>query len=235
MFERIAPEQHDTLEGVPEPDYKEMQKIVSDTTIPPPTPHPLQYVPHPDQRPWRSVGGGVYDRDAVPGQFRGRDSNAQSTAYAVQGLVAVDAGGAVLSRALGYLRGLQRGDGSVSYSSTSRQTPVWVTAQALTALARKPQARPSRERKLDGRAEARLVAEDGDLDPRGERSLDEAGPFQDLDLAVVHDDGDELRRGHARGRAGRRGRGRGRAAGAAAPRARTARRYGAARKRRVRR
>jgi energy-coupling factor transport system substrate-specific component len=72
------------------------------------------------------------------GQFRGRDSNAQSTSYAVQGLVAVDAGGAVLSRALAYLRGLQRGDGSIAYSSTSRQTPVWVTAQALMALERTP-------------------------------------------------------------------------------------------------
>jgi energy-coupling factor transport system substrate-specific component len=72
------------------------------------------------------------------GQFRGRDSNAQSTSYAVQGLVAVDAGGAVLSRALAYLRGLQRSDGSVAYSSTSRQTPVWVTAQALMALERTP-------------------------------------------------------------------------------------------------
>ena len=72
------------------------------------------------------------------GQFRGRSSNAQSTSYAVQGLVAVDARGAVLSRALAYLRGLQRRDGSVAYSSTSRQTPVWVTAQALMALERTP-------------------------------------------------------------------------------------------------
>jgi energy-coupling factor transport system substrate-specific component len=72
------------------------------------------------------------------GQFRGRDSNAQSTAYAVQGLVAVNAGGATLSRSLAYLRGLQRRDGSVAYSSTSRQTPVWVTAQALMALERTP-------------------------------------------------------------------------------------------------
>jgi energy-coupling factor transport system substrate-specific component len=72
------------------------------------------------------------------GQFRGRDSNAQSTAYAVQGLVAVNTGGATLSRALAYLRGLQRRDGSVAYSSTSRQTPVWVTAQALMALERTP-------------------------------------------------------------------------------------------------
>jgi energy-coupling factor transport system substrate-specific component len=72
------------------------------------------------------------------GQFRGRDSNAQSTAYAVQGLVAAKAGGATLSRALAYLRGLQRRDGSVAYSSSSSQTPVWVTAQALMALERAP-------------------------------------------------------------------------------------------------
>ena len=72
------------------------------------------------------------------GQFRGRASNAQSTAYAVQGLLAAGAGGVALSRALGYLRGLQRPDGSVSYSSNSNQTPVWVTAQALMALERRP-------------------------------------------------------------------------------------------------
>jgi energy-coupling factor transport system substrate-specific component len=71
------------------------------------------------------------------GQFRGRSSNAQSTSYAVQGLVAAGAGGATLTRALAYLRGLQRGDGSVRYSSSSAQTPVWVTAQALMALERK--------------------------------------------------------------------------------------------------
>jgi hypothetical protein len=36
-----------------------------------------------------------------------------------------------------YLLGLQRGDGHFSYSRTSNQTPVWVTAQALTAVRRK--------------------------------------------------------------------------------------------------
>jgi hypothetical protein len=72
------------------------------------------------------------------GQFRGRSSNAQSTAYAVQGLVAANAGGAALTRALAYLRGLQRRDGSVAYSPSSGQTPVWVTAQALMALERQP-------------------------------------------------------------------------------------------------
>lgn len=84
------------------------------------------------------------------GQFKGRSSNAQSTSYAVQGLVAAGAGGATLTRSLAYLRGLQRSDGSIAYSSSSSQTPVWVTAQALMALERAPlplAAVPRRERK----------------------------------------------------------------------------------------
>ncbi len=72
------------------------------------------------------------------GQFKGRDSNAQSTSYAVQGLLAAGAGGATVSRARAYLVRLQRSDGSVAYSSSSAQTPVWVTAQALMALNREP-------------------------------------------------------------------------------------------------
>jgi energy-coupling factor transport system substrate-specific component len=70
-------------------------------------------------------------------------SNAQSTAWAVQALVAagvdpdrVRRGGS--RSAMAYLRSLSAPDGSVRYSRTSRQTPVWVTAQALTALARAP-------------------------------------------------------------------------------------------------
>jgi hypothetical protein len=72
------------------------------------------------------------------GQFKGRASNAQSTAYAAQGLLAVGGGGRTVSRARTYLTGLQRGDGSIAYSSSSNQTPVWVTAQALMALEGKP-------------------------------------------------------------------------------------------------
>ncbi len=70
------------------------------------------------------------------GPGAGRSSNAQSTAYAVQGLVAVDAAPGSVARALAYLVRLQRRDGSVAYSSSSSQTPVWVTAQALAALRR---------------------------------------------------------------------------------------------------
>ncbi|HST54302.1 MAG TPA: prenyltransferase/squalene oxidase repeat-containing protein [Solirubrobacteraceae bacterium] len=71
------------------------------------------------------------------------DSNAQSTAWAIQGLVAagrdVDAIRNHGSRSpMAYLESLIAPDGSVRYSRTSAQTPVWVTAQALTALARAP-------------------------------------------------------------------------------------------------
>ena len=72
------------------------------------------------------------------GQLQGRTSNAQSTSWAVQGLVAARARlGSLTSDPLGYLRGLQRRDGHFSYSRTSDQTPVWVTAQALAAIQRK--------------------------------------------------------------------------------------------------
>lgn len=82
------------------------------------------------------------NQDGGFGQMPDRDSNAQSTAWAVQGLLAVGRNPDRLRRGsrtpLGYLRSLQVADGSIRYSRTSAQTPVWVTAQALTALARKP-------------------------------------------------------------------------------------------------
>ncbi len=70
-------------------------------------------------------------------------SNAQSTAWAAQGLLSAGVdpgslhrGGAVSP--LAFLRSLIVGDGHVRYSRTSDQTPVWVTAQAVMALDRKP-------------------------------------------------------------------------------------------------
>ena len=39
---------------------------------------------------------------------------------------------------LGYLESLVAPNGSVRYSRTSAQSPVWVTAEALTALALAP-------------------------------------------------------------------------------------------------
>lgn len=66
----------------------------------------------------------------------GRGSDAQSTAWAVQAFVA--ARKPVPKGALAYLRGLRRVDGSYRYSKRFVTTPVWVTAQVLPALARKP-------------------------------------------------------------------------------------------------
>jgi energy-coupling factor transport system substrate-specific component len=73
----------------------------------------------------------------------GGPSNAQSTAWAVQALVAAGRdpdrqrrGGA--RSPIAYLRSLVAPSGAVRYSRSSAQTPVWVTAQALAALARRP-------------------------------------------------------------------------------------------------
>ena len=73
----------------------------------------------------------------------GGPSNAQSTAWAVQALVAAGRNPDRQRRngarsPTGYLRSLVTPGGAVRYSRTSAQTPVWVTAQALAALARKP-------------------------------------------------------------------------------------------------
>ena len=68
----------------------------------------------------------------------GAPSNAQSTAWAVQGLIASGAPLSSLGRPLAYLRSLIAPDGHVRYSRGSDETPVWVTAEALTALDGKP-------------------------------------------------------------------------------------------------
>ena len=67
---------------------------------------------------------------------RGRGSDAQSTAWAIQAFVA--AGRPPPRGALAYLHRLQARDGSFRYSRRYATTPVWVTAQVLPALARKP-------------------------------------------------------------------------------------------------
>jgi energy-coupling factor transport system substrate-specific component len=76
-------------------------------------------------------------------QQKGGESNAQSTAWATQALVAAGRDPARVTREgsrspVGYLLSLLGSNGSVRYSRTGAQTPVWVTAQALTALAGKP-------------------------------------------------------------------------------------------------
>ena len=68
---------------------------------------------------------------------RGAAPNAQSTAYAVQGLVAAGGHESAVKKGQAYLRSLTEPNGLVRYSRTGRQTPVWVSAQALMALHRR--------------------------------------------------------------------------------------------------
>jgi prenyltransferase beta subunit len=86
---------------------------------------------------------GQQDRDGgFPGE-PGAGSNAQSTAFAVQGLEAVGVDLSSMRRgggpsALDYLRSLIAPDGHVRYSRGSDQSPTWVTGEALMALDGKP-------------------------------------------------------------------------------------------------
>jgi energy-coupling factor transport system substrate-specific component len=68
-------------------------------------------------------------------------SNSQSTAWAIQGLLAagVDPAGVKENGRNGiqFLAARQAGDGHYEYSKASNQTPVWVTGQAILAVASK--------------------------------------------------------------------------------------------------
>jgi hypothetical protein len=66
----------------------------------------------------------------------GRGSDAQSTAWAIQGFAAAKA--KPPRNAFAYLARLKRSDGSYRYSAKYVTTPVWVTSQVLAALAKKP-------------------------------------------------------------------------------------------------
>jgi energy-coupling factor transport system substrate-specific component len=65
--------------------------------------------------------------------------NAQSTAWAVQGMLAVAADPATIreggNSALDYLNARLADDGHYAYSAESEQTPIWVTGQVLAAVA----------------------------------------------------------------------------------------------------
>lgn len=67
--------------------------------------------------------------------------NTQSTAWAVEGLLAAGANPAEFKRggksAYEYLEGNQVGDGHYRYSGKSDQTPIWVTGEVLVAAAKK--------------------------------------------------------------------------------------------------
>jgi energy-coupling factor transport system substrate-specific component len=83
--------------------------------------------------------GRAQAEDGGYGQSQGYRSNAQSTAWAVQGIVAVGGDPRRFRRhgtrsPVAYLASLQQKDGSYRYSRASVQTPVWVTAQVVAAL-----------------------------------------------------------------------------------------------------
>jgi prenyltransferase beta subunit len=67
---------------------------------------------------------------------RGRASDSQSTAWAIQAFLA--AGKKPPAAAFRFLARMRRPDGSYRYSKRYSVTPVWVTSQVLPALARKP-------------------------------------------------------------------------------------------------
>jgi hypothetical protein len=67
---------------------------------------------------------------------RGRAPDAQSTALVIQAYVA--AGVKPPAKAFTFLAKLRRPDGSYRYSRAYVTTPVWVTAQVLPALVKKP-------------------------------------------------------------------------------------------------
>ena len=92
------------------------------------------------------IGAGVsylrsVQRPAGGFPLSGGAANAQSTAYAVQGLIAAGVSPASVrkggSSGLDYLASIQARDGHYRYSSATDQTPVWVTAQALMAVSGK--------------------------------------------------------------------------------------------------
>jgi hypothetical protein len=78
-------------------------------------------------------------QQSTDGGFRltaGRASDAQSTAFAIQAFVAARA--TPPRAAYTFLARLVRSDGSYRYSRAYAVTPVWVTAQVLPALVKKP-------------------------------------------------------------------------------------------------
>jgi hypothetical protein len=67
---------------------------------------------------------------------RGRSSDSQSTAWVIQAFVSAHV--APPRAAFRYLARLRNSDGSYRYSRAYAVTPVWVTAQVLPALERRP-------------------------------------------------------------------------------------------------
>jgi hypothetical protein len=119
------------------------------------------------------------NEDGGFGQSEGYRSNAQSTAWAVQGIVAAGKNparfGSKGRAPLQFLASLRAPDGSYRYSRTSKQTPVWVTSQAIAgvrakALPLRPVARRPKRARAKPQAEAALG--------RAEPSIKRVSPAQ---------------------------------------------------------
>jgi energy-coupling factor transport system substrate-specific component len=82
------------------------------------------------------------DGDGGFADAAGAGSNAQSTAWAIQGLIAAGVGPGSVRRdghtPLSYLSSLVTPSGAVRYARDATQTPVWVTGEALMALTGTP-------------------------------------------------------------------------------------------------
>jgi hypothetical protein len=78
----------------------------------------------------------LQNRDGGFELVEGRGSDVQSTAWAIQAFLA--AGRKPGAAAYRYLARMRRTDGSFRYSARYAVTPVWVTAQTIPALVRKP-------------------------------------------------------------------------------------------------
>jgi hypothetical protein len=78
----------------------------------------------------------LHNRDGGFELTPGRGSDSQSTAWAIQAFLAGHK--PIPQGAFGYLHRMRRRDGSYRYSARYVTTPVWVTAQVLPALARRP-------------------------------------------------------------------------------------------------
>ena len=87
--------------------------------------------------------------------------NSQSTAWAVQGLVAAGGGDRAVARGVAYMERLRAPDGHYRYSSSSDQTPIWVTAQALVAVERRAFPIPAVARTSSGSGPSRRSGGDG--------------------------------------------------------------------------
>ncbi len=124
-----------------------------------------------------AIGNGVdwLRRSQAPGggfAVAGGTPNAQSTAWAVQGLIAGGISPAAVRNGgspLDYLASVRAPDGHFRYSAATDQTPVWVTGQALVAARGEafPLEPVAKRRAASGNGSAEDGGQVGDVAPAG--------------------------------------------------------------------